>query len=183
MRERGIGNFGCVLAPRPGMDAMSSPYGEPAAGSGPTAGPAPEIRPIVGDRGLIRQRVLPDSAPGCQGSTAKTPRNRGDFSGCAGVRAGSLRSHGLDGGGWSRSRTRLCCRFPDLQGKYREILRNWTLPSDPTPRSRRRSRSETFPVIRNRELVSTSRDIPASETALRAEATEPSHPPLSVGER
>jgi hypothetical protein len=74
-----------------------------------------------------------------QCSTAKTPRNRGDFSGCAGVRAGSLCTHGLDGGGRSRSRTRLWPELPDPQGKYREILR---IPlsgeasiSDPAPSS------------------------------------------------
>ena len=62
-------------------------------------------------------------------STAKTPRNRGDFSGCAGVRAGSLRSRRLDGGACSRSRTRLWNKIPDLQGKYREFARN-QLPGD-----------------------------------------------------
>jgi hypothetical protein len=68
--------------------------------------------------------------------TAKTPRNREDFSRCAGVRAESLCGSGLNGGGGSPERTRLYCRFPDLQGKYREILRNWTLLADPAPRFR-----------------------------------------------
>jgi hypothetical protein len=36
----------------------------------------------------------------------------------------------------------------------------------------------------NRELVSMSREIPASETALQAEATEPSHSPdLPISDR
>jgi hypothetical protein len=120
-----------------------------------------------------------------RGPTAKTPRNRGDFSGCVGVRAGSLCNSRLNGGGGSLERTRLCCRFPDLQGKCREILRDWARLADPSAEIPKpfRSRSDRFPVIKNRELVSTSREIPASETALQAEATEPSHPPLSVGAR
>jgi hypothetical protein len=74
-----------------------------------------------------------------QGPTAKTPRNRGDFPGRSGARATSLCSSRLDGGGGSLERTRLCCRFPDLQGKYREVLRNWTLLTDSGPRFRSHS--------------------------------------------
>ena len=39
-----------------------------------------------------------------------------------GVRAGSLCSRRLNGGGPSLSRTRLFTEIPDLQGKYREIV-------------------------------------------------------------
>jgi hypothetical protein len=136
-------------------------------------------------RAVFEARNPPSPVRNHAGSTANTPRNREDFSGCVGVRAGSLCGARLNGGGGSLERTRLCCRFPDLQGKCREILRDWALLADPSAEIPKpfRSRSDRFPVIRNRELVSTSREIPASQTALQAEATEPSHPPLSVGER
>ncbi len=55
-----------------------------------------------------------------EGSTAKTPRNRGDFSGCAGARERSLRISRLNGGAASLSRTRLSAGIPVLQGKCRE---------------------------------------------------------------
>ncbi len=57
----------------------------------------------------------------------KTPRNGGNFSGCSWMRARSLCTSRLNGGGGSLERTRLWGEIPDLQGKYREILRNQTL--------------------------------------------------------
>ncbi len=59
-----------------------------------------------------------------QGSTAKTPRNRGNFSGCSWMRAQSLCNSRLGGGARSLSRTRLWAEIPDLQGKYREIAQD-----------------------------------------------------------
>jgi hypothetical protein len=56
-----------------------------------------------------------------EGLTAKTPRNRGDFSGCARVRAGSLCNSRLNGGGHSLARTRLSSQIPDCQGIYRDL--------------------------------------------------------------
>ncbi len=47
-----------------------------------------------------------------EGLAAKTPRTRGDFSGCARVRAGTLRNGRLSGGAGSLLRTRLCGRNP-----------------------------------------------------------------------
>ncbi len=47
-----------------------------------------------------------------EGSTSKTPRNRGDFSGCASVGAEILRTRRLNGGGGSPERTRLLRTVP-----------------------------------------------------------------------
>ena len=52
---------------------------------------------------------------------AKTPRNRVIFSAVAGAVGKSLRAGGLNGGGGSRGRTRLCGWIPVKQGKYREF--------------------------------------------------------------
>jgi len=49
---------------------------------------------------------------------------------------GSLYPRRLNGGGGSPGRTRLWGRFLDLWGKCREIVRNWTHPSDQSPRIR-----------------------------------------------
>jgi hypothetical protein len=122
-----------------GMDAVNG------AGTGWLTAIAPVIaRPESGphelptetnvDRRLVQALKSQSLVQSQHGSTAKTPRNRGDFSGCAGLETESLRTRGLDGGGGSLERTCLCCRFPDLQGKYREILRNWILLADPAPR-------------------------------------------------
>ncbi len=59
--------------------------------------------------------------------TAKTPRNRANFSICSWMKTRSLCNDRLNGGGGSLGRTRLWGEIPDLQGKYREILRNQTL--------------------------------------------------------
>jgi hypothetical protein len=74
-----------------------------------------------------------------EGLTAKTPRNRGDFSGCARLRAGSLYDPRLNGGAGSLVRTRLCGQFPDLQGSCREILRFLTSLLEPEPKFARLS--------------------------------------------
>jgi hypothetical protein len=81
------------------------------------------------------------ASPGVSGSAprrryAKTPRNGGNFVRGSTLQPNILRARRLNGGGGSLERTRLCCRFPDLQGKYREILRNWTLLADSAPRFR-----------------------------------------------
>ncbi len=54
-----------------------------------------------------------------QASTTKTPRNRGDLSGCAGVRAGSLRTRRLNGGE-SGIRTHGTSWYPG-QGCHRSV--------------------------------------------------------------
>jgi hypothetical protein len=45
----------------------------------------------------------------------------------------------LNGGGVSLERTRLCAEFPDLQGKYRELLRARALRSPASPEFLHRS--------------------------------------------
>jgi hypothetical protein len=68
--------------------------------------------------------------------------------------------------------------FGTLRGKYREILGSWNPPggfSAEIPKPFRRC-SDRFPVIRNRELITTSREIPAREPLSMLEATEPSQP-------
>jgi hypothetical protein len=45
-----------------------------------------------------------------------------------------------------------------------------------------RSRSVKIPVSRNRELVSTSREILSGDTGLRAAVAEPIHPPPISGQ-
>jgi hypothetical protein len=46
-----------------------------------------------------------------------------------------------------------------------------------------RSNSDWFPVIRNRELISTSREIPGIGTRLEAEAMKPLDPFPSSGDK
>ena len=53
----------------------------------------------------------------------KTPRNRGNCSGCAWMDGKSLCPRRLNGGGRSLGRTRLRGQIPVKQGKYREFLR------------------------------------------------------------
>jgi hypothetical protein len=75
-------------------------------------------------RGVFHSQTRQSPVGIRKGLTAKSPRNRGDFSGSAGVRAGSLCTRRLNGGGRSRSRTRLRAEIPDLLGKCREISAN-----------------------------------------------------------
>src|SRR5260370_30004117 len=58
-------------------------------------------------------------------------------------------------------RTALRVKFPDQQGKYREICRSWPLIGCMTPRNRSTHRCffSKFPKIRNRELLSKSREV------------------------
>jgi hypothetical protein len=66
--------------------------------------------------------------------TANTPRNRGLFRSRRQVLARVRHTQSLGGGGGSRGRTRLWGRFPDRQGKYRQFLVNWVLPTELAPR-------------------------------------------------
>ena len=52
------------------------------------------------------------------------PADWREFRGWRLLPARGLRSRGLNGGGGSLGRTRLSRQFPDLQRKYREVLRN-----------------------------------------------------------
>src|ERR1019366_7666810 len=64
--------------------------------------------------------------------------------------------------GWcSLLRTSLCGKFPDLQGKYREVLRFRAKfgVCEVRNRSSRGCFFQKFPKIRNRELILKNRDI------------------------
>jgi hypothetical protein len=69
-----------------------------------------------------------------EGSTAKSPRFRGNFRRRLALSSYRLRLHGLNGGGGSPGRTRLRGQFPDMQGKCREFLGNRALLAEDGPR-------------------------------------------------
>ncbi len=88
------------------------------------------IRPEANRQHRLRRRwaaLTPSGPPsgglqfGIAEPLAQNPANSREFRGRGGQPRRSLRSRGLDGGGCRPLRTRRCDRFPDPQGKYREI--------------------------------------------------------------
>jgi hypothetical protein len=85
------------------------------------------------DRGVFEARTPQSPVRIREGSSANTPRNRGDFSACTRLRAVSLRPRRPNGGGASPGGTCLGSEIPDMQGKYREITRIRASRRDASP--------------------------------------------------